>query len=254
MILAIDIGNTNIVVGGIENGKILFTERLSTDTYKTELEYAISLKNILEIDHISAGDMEGGIISSVVPQLTQILKRASEKLIGADVKVVGPGLKTGLNIMIDDPATLGSDLLVDSVAALAEHPLPLCVIDMGTATTLCVVNQKRQYLGGMVVPGIRTGLESLVKGTSLLPQITLTAPKKAIGRNTVDAMKSGIIFGNAAMLDGLIDRINEEIGEPCTVIATGGLVTAVVPNCTHDIIIDEDLLLKGLAIIYDKNR
>ena len=254
MILAIDVGNSNIVVGCMEKDDIRFIERLSTDRKKTELEYAVSIKNIMEIYNIRGGDLEGGIISSVVPQLTEILKRAVEKLIKAPVKIVGPGLKTGLNILIDNPAQLGGDLLVDSVAALAEHKPPLVIIDMGTATTVCVINEKRQYLGGMILLGIRTSLDSLVSNTSLLQQIGLEPPAKVIGSNTIDGMKSGILYGNAAALDGLIGRIEEELGKQCTILATGGLAKFVIPFCKREILIDDDLLLKGLKIIYDKNR
>lgn len=253
MILAIDVGNSNIVVGCIDGDEICFTERVSTDWKKTEVEYAITLKNILEIHEIQEGDLEGGIISSVVPQITEVLKCAVEKLVRFPVKIVGPGLKTGLNILIDNPAQLGSDLLVDSVAALADHPVPLIIIDMGTATTVCVINQKRQYIGGMIVPGVRTALDSLVSHTSLLQQIGLVPPRKVIGSNTIDSMKSGMIYGNAAILDGLIERIEEELGERCTIVATGGLADAIVPHCKREIILDDDLMLKGLKIIYEKN-
>ena len=253
MILAIDVGNSNIVVGCIDGEEICFTERVSTDWKKTEVEYAITLKNILEIHEIQEGDLEGGIISSVVPQITEVLKCAVEKLVRFPVKIVGPGLKTGLNILIDNPAQLGSDLLVDSVAALADHPVPLIIIDMGTATTVCVINQKRQYIGGMIVPGVRTALDSLVSHTSLLQQIGLVPPRKVIGSNTIDSMKSGMIYGNAAILDGLIERIEEDLGERCTIVATGGLADAIVPHCKREIILDDDLMLKGLKIIYEKN-
>lgn len=253
MILAIDVGNSYIVVGCIEEN-IRFIERMSTDRKKTELEYAVSIKNIMEIYHIQEGDLEGGIISSVVPQVTEVLKRAVEKLIKAPVKIVGPGLKTGLNILIDNPAQLGGDLLVDSVAAMAEHEAPLIVIDMGTATTVCVINEKKQYLGGMILPGVRTSLDSLVSNTSLLQQIGLEPPSKVIGSNTIEGMKSGILYGNAAAMDGLIERIEEELGKTCTIVATGGLAKFVIPFCKREIVIDDDLLLKGLKIIYDKNR
>ena len=254
MILAIDVGNSNIVVGCIDGEEICFTDHVSTDWKKTEVEYAITLKNILEIHEIQEDDLEGGIISSVVPQITEVLKHAVEKLVRFPIKIVGPGLKTGLNIMIDNPAQLGSDLLVDSVAALAEHPVPLIIIDMGTATSVCVINRKRQYIGGMIVPGVRTALDSLVSHTSLLQQIGLVPPAKVIGSNTIDSMKSGMIYGNAAILDGLIQRIEEELGEPCTIVATGGLANAIVPHCKREIILDDDLMLKGLKIIYEKNR
>lgn len=254
MIIAIDVGNTNIVVGCIDDKGIIFEERLSSNRHRTEMEYAISFSSILNLHGVSAGKIEGGIISSVVPELTGVLKDALLKFGIENVKVVGPGVKTGMNIVIDNPGQLGSDLLVDAVAAAAEYPLPVIIVDLGTATTFCVVNHKKQYIGGVVLPGVRTGLDSLVNRTSLLPQISLEAPKQVIGRNTIDAMKSGIIFGNAAMVDSMIGRIEKEMGEPCHVIATGALSKVIIPHCEHSIRIDKDLLLKGLKIIYDKNR
>lgn len=254
MILAIDIGNTNIVLGCIEGNKPRFVERLSTDKGKTELEYAIHLKNVLELYEVTETELEGGIISSVVPQITELFRKAAEKVIKAPVKVVGPGLKTGLNIIIDNPGSLGSDLVVDSVAAMAEYPLPLIVVDMGTATTVCVVNGKGNYIGGMILPGVRTALDALVSNAAQLSQISLEAPKKIIGTNTLDCMKSGVLHGNASCIDGLIERIEEELGEPCTAVATGGMAKVIVPYCKRKLILDDNLLLKGLQIIYEKNR
>lgn len=254
MLLVIDIGNTNIVLGCIEGEKISFIERLSTDRKRTELEYAVSIKNVLEIYGIRSDAIEGGIISSVVPQITEAVKTAAEKLIRRPVKVVGPGLKTGLNIRMDNPAQLGSDLVVDAVAAMAEHPVPLIIIDMGTATTVCVVNGSGNYIGGMILPGIRTASDSLVSNAAQLTQISFEKPKRLIGTNTIDCMKSGAMYGNAAALDGLIERIEEELGEPCTAVATGGLAKCVIPLCRKKIILDDNLLMKGLQIIYNKNR
>ena len=253
MILAIDIGNTNIVLGCIEGKKIRFIERLSTDKGKTELEYAIHLKNVLEIYDVKEGELEGGILSSVVPQITELFRKAAEKVIKVPVKVVGPGLKTGLNIIMDHPGSVGSDLVVDAVAAMKEYPLPLVIVDMGTATTVCVVNSKGNYIGGMILPGVRTSLDALVSNAAQLSQISLEAPKKIIGTNTIDCMKSGIIYGNASCIDGVISRIEEELGEPCTAVATGGLAKVIIPYCKRDVILDDNLLLKGLQIIYDKN-
>ena len=252
MILAIDVGNTNVVLGCIRAKKILFIERISTDRNKTAAEYAIMIKSILEIHQLDMGELEGGIISSVVPEITYELRRATRLLIGKDPIIVGPGINTGLNILLDDPAQLGSDMLVTAVAAMSENKLPVIIVDLGTATTLSLINEKRQFMGGMIFPGIRTALNSLVSSTSLLQQISLNSPKKVIGTNTIDCMKSGIIYGNAAMIDGLVDRIEAEVGE-CTVVATGGLAKSISKHCRHKIILDNDLLLKGLRIIYEKN-
>lgn len=254
MILAIDIGNTNIVVGCIDDQKTYFIERLSTVRTKTELEYAVDLKTVLDIYHIKGSDIEGCIISSVVPQITNTAKLAAEKILKKEVMVLGPGVKTGLNILMDHPGQLGADLVADAVAGLNEYPVPFIVIDMGTATTVSVVNSKKQYIGGMILPGVRVSLDALTAHASQLSGISIDAPKHVIGKNTVECMKSGVLYSSAAALDGIIDRVEEELGEKATVIATGGLAKKIVSHCKKDIILDEDLLLKGLLVIYEKNR
>ena len=251
MIIAVDIGNTNIVVGGIEADHVLFTERLSTRTDKTELEYAIDFKLIFELHSISRAQVEGSIISSVVPPLSNIIKTALTKLIPKEPLIVGPGVKTGLSIRIDNPTQLGSDLVVTAVAA---YPVPSIIIDMGTATTFSVINDKRQYIGGAIAPGAAVALNSLSSQTSQLPFISLEAPKHVIGSNTIDCMKSGSLFGNAAMIDGMIRRIKKEIGENAIVVATGGIAPAILTYCEESISYDPDLMLKGLALIYKKNQ
>ncbi len=254
MILAIDIGNTNIVVGCIDDQKTYFIERLSTVRTKTELEYAVDLKTVLDIYHIKGSDIEGCIISSVVPQITNTAKLAAEKILKKEVMVLGPGVKTGLNILMDHPGQLGADLVADAVAGLNEYPVPFIVIDMGTATTVSVVNSKKQYIGGMILPGVRVSLDALTAHASQLSGISIDAPKHVIGKNTVECMKSGVLYSSAAALDGIIDRVEEELGEKATVIATGGLAKKIVSHCKKDIILDEDLLLKGLLVIYEKNK
>ena len=254
MILAIDIGNTNIVVGCIDKEKIFFIERLSTVRTKTELEYAIDLKTVLDIYHIKRTDIEGCIISSVVPQITNVAKLAAEKILKKEVLVLGPGVKTGLNIMLDNPGEMGADRVADAVAALTYYPVPLVIVDMGTATTVSVVDEKKRYLGGMILPGVRVSLDALISRASQLSGISIEEPKKLIGKNTVDCMKSGILYGNAAAVDGIIDRIEEELGKKVTAIATGGMSGKIIPHCKRKIIQDEDLLLKGLLVIYEKNK
>lgn len=252
MILAIDIGNTNIVIGGCENEKVLFMERITTNHTATDIEYAIMLKQILELSDISESEIKGAIISSVVPSATDSVKAAVKKVSGIDALVIGPGIKTGLSIKTDNPAQLGSDLVVDAVAGIHEYGAPLIIFDMGTATTVSVVNKNNEYLGGMIMPGMMISLNAMVSGTSQLPKIGLDKPKKLIGTNTVDCMKSGILYGTASCIDGMIDRIKSEIGE-AKVIATGGLAGTVVPLCRNEIILDDELLIKGLMIIYNKN-
>ena len=205
------------------------------------------------VNRFNISHIEGGIISSVVPELSVALQEAVKIVTGKDAMIVGSGLKTGLNIMIDNPAQLGSDLVVDAVAACAEHKKPILIFDMGTATTLSVIDDVGNYIGGMIIPGIRLATEALSKQTSQLPHISLETPKKIMGTNTIDCMKSGAVFGNAAMLDGIIERVEEELGQKATVVATGGLTSCVVPHCKHKIICDKDLLLKGLFVIYNKN-
>ncbi|HJC37963.1 MAG TPA: type III pantothenate kinase [Candidatus Mediterraneibacter faecigallinarum] len=254
MILAIDIGNTNIVIGCIDGSECAFVERISTVRTKTELEYAIDIKNVLDIYHIKRTELEGGIISSVVPEITTAAKLAVEKILKTEVLVVGAGIKTGLNIRIDNPAQLGSDLVVDSVAGIAEYPVPMLIFDLGTANTVCVIDKNKNYVGGMIYPGIGVSLDSLTAHASQLGGIGLEAPEHIVGKNTVECMKSGIIYSSAAAIDGIIDRLEEELGAGMTVIATGGLARKIVPCCRRKIILDETLLLKGLAIIYRKNR
>lgn len=253
MILAVDIGNSNIVIGCVENDKILFIERLSTRLLETDPEYAISFQSILGLHDVNSRDIEGSIISSVVPSITNVIKSAIYKISGQNSMVVGPGIKTGLSIMTDNPAQLGSDLVVDAVAGINKYPLPLIIIDMGTATTVSVVDENERYTGTIIMPGMKVSLDSLVGRTSQLPKISLDPPKNIIGTNTVDSMKSGIIYSTASSIDGIIERIEESCQKKFTVVATGGLAGTVVPFCKKKVILDDELLLNGLMIIYRKN-
>lgn len=251
MILAIDLGNTNIVIGCIDDKKIYFEERMATDLSKTELEYYVLFKTVLDLYGIHSGKIEGAIISSVVPPLVNVLKSAVEKLIGKSPFIVGSGVKTGLNILMDHPKQVGSDMIVDAVAAVKEYGAPFIVIDIGTATTMSVVDKNGNYIGGCIMPGVKVSADSLAAKAAQLSKVGFSAPAKSIGKNTVDCMKSGIIFGHAASLDGMIDRMEAELGYSCTIIATGGLAGVILPQCRHKIIEDQELLLKGLKIIYD---
>ena len=253
MILAIDVGNTNIVLGCIEGEMILFEARMATDRIKTSDQYCVEMKNLLALFDVDAAQIEGSILSSVVPQILNTVQTAVCKLTGKRCMTVGPGLKTGLNIRIDNPAQAGSDLVVAAVAAIHEYGAPLIIIDMGTATTMTVIDRKGAFCGGSISPGLKISLEALTARTAQLPGISLEAPKRAIGRNTVDSMQSGIMLGTAAMLDGMIDRMERELGEKTTVVATGGIARFVTPLCDHEIRTDKDLLLKGLRLIYRMN-
>jgi type III pantothenate kinase len=254
MILTVDIGNSNIVLGGVEEEQILFEARLRTDPTKTSDEYCIDLKMILEVYGVKASDVEGSIIASVVPQVLNSMQTALKKLTGKTALVVGPGLKTGLNIKVENPSQTGADLVVGCVAALREHKAPLIVIDMGTATTIVVLDKDGAFIGGSISPGVKISLDALTDRTALLPGLQLDQPKKAIGRNTIDCMRSGIMLGNACMLDGMVERMEEELGYKTTVVATGGIAKFVLPLCKREMIYDKDLLVKGLAILYRENR
>ena len=254
MILTVDIGNSNIVLGGVEEEQILFEARLRTDPTKTSDEYCIDLKMILEVYGVKASDVEGSIIASVVPQVLNSMQTALKKLTGKTALVVGPGLKTGLNIKVENPSQTGADLVVGCVAALREHKAPLIVIDMGTATTIVVLDKDGAFIGGSISPGVKISMDALTDRTALLPGLQLDQPKKAIGRNTIDCMRSGIMLGNACMLDGMVERMEEELGYKTTVVATGGIAKFVLPLCKREMIYDKDLLVKGLAILYRENR
>ena len=254
MILAIDIGNTNIVIGCIDENKTYFVERLRTDSSKTALEYALDLKNVLELYGITREDLQGSIVASVVPPVSTTIRQAIEKVTGKNPLTVGPGIRTGLNIKMDNPATVGADLIVAAVAAVRDYPAPLIIIDMGTATTMTVVDRNGNYIGGAIIPGLQVALDSLVNRAAQLTKIGLEVPPHVIGKNTLNCMQSGSLYGTAAMIDGMIDRMEEELGESATVIATGGLARFVTPLCKRQIQLDDGLLLKGLWIIYQKNQ
>ena len=254
MILTVDIGNSNIVIGGVEGDDILFEARLRTDATKTSDEYCIDLKSILDIYRVNADMVEGSIIASVVPQVLNSIRTALMKLTGKQSLVVGPGLKTGLNIKIENPAQTGADLVVGCVAALREHKPPMIVVDMGTATTMVVLDKEGALIGGCIAPGVKISMDALTGRTALLPGLQLDQPKNAIGRNTIECMRSGIMLGNACMIDGMVERMEAELGCKTTVVATGGIAKFVVPMCKIPIIYDKDLLVKGLAALYRDNK
>ena len=254
MILTVDIGNSNIVIGGVEGEQIVFEARVRTESTKTSDEYCVDLKIIMDVYGVEPGQIEGAIIASVVPQVLNSIQTAILKLTGKTSLVVGPGLKTGLNIKIENPSQTGADLVVGSVAALREHKAPLIVIDMGTATTMVVLDESGALIGGSIAPGVKISLDALTDRTALLPGLQLDQPKRAIGRNTIDCMRSGIMLGNACMLDGMIERMEAELGCKTTVVATGGIAKFVIPMCKTPMIYDKDLLIKGLAALYRENK
>lgn len=254
MILVMDIGNSNIVVGSATGEQIHFSARLATDLRKTQDQWAAELMGVLTLFRCQPQRLEGAILSSVVPQLSSVLQGAVRRLVEGRTLLLGPGLRTGLNIRTDNPAQLGSDLAAGAVAAIQSYPLPLVVADLGTATTLSVINGQGEYVGGAILPGVQLGLETLCARAAQLPHIDLSAPRRVIGKSTVERMNSGVIFGNAAMLDGMLELIRQELGCVPTVVATGGLAPLIVPHCRWEMTLDQQLILRGLSLIYDKNR
>lgn len=253
MVLTIDIGNTNIVLGEWNENELQFISRINTDKHMTADSYACQFKSVLELYNVDLTQIEGSIISSVVPEVTYNVTFSIEKLTGKKPLVVGPGIKTGLDIRIDDPSELGSDIVVDAVAVMAKYPKPIVFFDMGTATTVCVIDEKGCYLGGAIMPGVRTGMDALSEHASQLPHIGIEAPKDIIGRNTIDSMKSGAVFATASMIDGMSARIEERLGKKASIVATGGNSRHIVPYCRCGVVYDGNLLLDGLIRIYRKN-
>lgn len=253
MLLTIDVGNTNIKLGIYDNDELHRIIKISTDSHKTADEIAVELFTLLKVYSVDAFSIDGCIICSVVPRITKRLKAAVKSVTGIDALVVGPGIKTGVNILIDDPATLGADLVVACAAAQNMFSLPCVVISMGTATAMFVIDKEKRMLGGSIAPGVSISLDALTSHGALLPAISLTAPKNIIGKNTDESIRSGVVLGTACMIDGMISKIENEINEKCTVVATGGIAPMIVDSCSHDIILKDDLILEGLRIIYQKN-
>ena len=254
MTLAVDIGNTNIVIGGFVQNEFQFIERISTNRQATTLEFSVSTRTILQLHAVDASAIDGAILSSVVPSLTTVLSHAVQKTVQVTPLIVSPGIKTGLSICVEHPEQVGSDRVVDAVAAAAAYPLPVLVIDMGTATTCSVIDAQHRFLGGIIMAGMQTSLDALVTRTSQLPKISFDPPKQMIGTNTIDCIKSGLLYGTASCLDGIITRTEEALGTPVTTVITGGLAHLVLPYCKQTLHYDPDLLLNGLILLYQANR
>lgn len=257
MILTIDVGNTNTTFGCFdEGGALVFESRISTDIYRMQDQYAVSLADILRLYDIDRESVSGAVLSSVVPPVTAQIKPAVEKICKCRVMTVGPGLKTGLNIKIDEPASLGADIAAVAVGAKEYYALPAIVVDLGTATKVLAVDKTGAFIGGIIAPGLKISAEALSAKTAALPLIGVSGEplKRVIGANTIDCMRSGLLYGHVFMLDGMIESFEKEIGEKCTVVATGGFSTVIEPLCKTDFILDENLILKGLLAIYRKNE
>ncbi|MCM3081510.1 type III pantothenate kinase [Brevibacillus invocatus] len=254
MIVVMNIGNSNIVMGVYEGENLRYHWRFSTDRNKTEDEYGMLVKSLFDSVGLALHQVRGVIFSSVVPPMNFTIERMCEKYLHRRALIVGPGIKTGLNIKYDYPREVGSDRIVNAVAAIRDYGTPLIVVDFGTATTFCYIDEKGQYWGGAIAPGIRISTEALVSRTAKLPRIEMAKPASVVGRNTVAAMQSGIYYGFVGQVEGIVRRIIAESGAEPQVVATGGLASLVAneTECIH--VVDPDLTLKGLRLIYERNQ
>ena len=252
MLLALDIGNSNITIGAFDKTELIFTARMKTDRLRTENQYAIELLDILKL-YIKEFTFGGAIISSVVPELTEIIRKAVLDVTACEPMIIGPGIKTGLNVATHNAGEIGADLIAGAVGVSEKYPLPAIVVDLGTATKMYIVSENKEFVGGMIAPGIRISVDALSKECSQLPTVSLTAPKKSISLNTTESMQSGIVFGFASLIDGMLERFTAEYGSVKSVVATGGLSKPIIKNCKNSITLDENLILDGLRAIYNKN-
>ena len=254
MLLAVDIGNTNIKFGIFDRDVLIRTLTISCNKNKTADEYGVELYSLIRVMGIHRTDFDGCIISSVVPVVTARIRSAVMDLLGIESIVVGPGIKTGLNIRIEDPSQLGADLVVACVSANAKYPAPCIVISMGTATVMCVIDKNRSMLGGPIAPGVMVSLNALTGNAALLYSVSLDAPESVIGNNTDRSIRSGVVWGTVCMIDGMVDRIEKELGEKCSIVATGGMAKTIIKHCAHEITVQDDLIMQGLKLIFDRNQ
>lgn len=255
MILAVDMGNTNIKIGVIKDEHDIIEERVTTAFDKTSMEYTMDIVSILQFHGIDKRDIEGAILTSVVPPLTGTISSAIRKVLGFTPLMVSRKIKMDISLRKTKyPERVGADLIIGAEAAYTNFRAPVIIVNMGTATTITIVNREGEYLGGVILPGLRVSLNSLSANAAQLPPISLQRPGKVIADNTVDSMRSGILYGNAAQIDGIIDRMEAELGESCSLVATGGLARFVIPLCRHRIELDPALLMKGMLKLYSMNQ
>lgn len=248
-----DVGNTNIVLGVYDDNKLKYHWRIETNRNRTEDEYGMLIKALFEHEGQSINDVTGIIISSVVPPIMFFLEKMCEKYFRIKPFIVGPGIKTGLNIKYENPREVGADRIVNAVAAIHEYGSPLIIVDFGTATTYCFVNEEKQYLGGAIAPGIQISTEALYTKAAKLPRIEIAPPERIIGRNTVEAMQAGVVYGYVGQVDGIVSRMKAYSNKRPTVIATGGLAELIARESKEIDIVDPLLTLKGLHLIYNRN-
>lgn len=255
MLLVFDVGNTNIVLGLYDGDKMIYHWRAATNELKTADEYAASLGMMFQLDGVTFDMVTDIIISSVVPPVNPTLEYLCRRYFHVEPMMVGPGMKTGINILYDNPRELGADRIVNAVAGITLYGGPLIIIDLGTATTFCAIDEKKRYLGGAVTPGIGISMEALFQRASKLPRIELTPASSVICKNTVSAMQSGIYYGAIGQVDGIVRRMKKEMGyKEIKVIATGGLADLIASQSETIDVIDPLLTLKGLYILFKKNR
>lgn len=254
MLLTIDIGNSYISFGCFEGNRLVFVSDTVTDIKKSCDQYAVEMLQICSLYGVSSKNISGAVICSVVPELTESIRTAAVRISGSAPVVVGPGIKSGLKINIDNPAQLGADTVATSVAALEKYKPPIVICDFGTATVFDVIDKNASYAGMIICAGVGTTLDVLTKRTALLPQVSITPPKKLVGTNSAASVQSGLINGTAAMVDGIIDRLDDEYGEKLTVIATGNYASKIIPMCSHNLHLEENLVFYGLKSIYFRNR
>lgn len=254
MLLTADVGNTNIKLGIFDGERLAYKLRFSTNDKMTSDEFAVELYTFFQIYGIDYRQIDGSIISSVVPNVTQPLQEAIEIVTGVHSLIIGPGLKSGMALRIDRPETLGGDIVCGCVGAFEKYGGPVIVVFMGTATVIAYVDENCAYHGGIIAPGVGISLDALTNRGALLPAVELQAPKKAICTNTADCIRSGVVNGTACMLDGMLDRFMKEAGKACKIVATGGLAPQMIRNCAHEISFEENIILDGLKVIYNRNQ
>jgi type III pantothenate kinase len=254
MLLAIDVGNTNIVYGLFEGPSLVRKFRVESARGKTADEYAIGLRALLDMHGVDARTIDAAILACVVPSLTDAMLGLVRNAFGREPIVVGPGTRTGMAILIENPREVGADRIADAVAGYERARGGVIVVDFGTSTNFDVVTPKGEYLGGVLAPGLQISADALFARAAKLPRVEITRPQRVVGRNTVHAMQSGIVYGYVGLVDGLVERILAEVGFTCAVIATGGLASLIAPMSRTITEVDDELTLVGLRLLYERNR